>query len=128
MLYALLACHDEALLATWTPEEEESVLDDLFAVHDKWGAKFRPVARLMPASTATTCRGAGALVLDGPFAETKEQLLGLYLIETDGFEEALTIARDLNRANPTAIYEIRPLITYVTDAARGPAETIDGTV
>jgi hypothetical protein len=126
MLYALLAYHDESELAAWRPDHEKKVLDELLAVHDKWGPKFRPVARLMPTSAAITMRKTGTLIVDGPFAETKEQLLGIYIIEAASLEEALAIVRDLNAANPTAIYEIRPVMTYITDAARGPVQVIEG--
>lgn len=50
----------------------------------------------------------------------------LYTLEAASLEEALEIAADLSVANPTAEYEVRPLLTYVTDAAVGPATAIDG--
>jgi hypothetical protein len=126
MLYTMLCYHDEAITSAWSTEEEAVVVDRLIAVHDKWGAKFRPVLRLMPTSAATTFRKGGTLVIDGPFAETKEQLLGIYVIDVADLEEALSVARDLSAANPTANYEIRPVMTYVTDAAKGPVEAIRG--
>jgi hypothetical protein len=52
-------------------------------------------------------------VLDGPFAETKEQLLGLYVIDVETLDEALEIARDLGRANPGGAYEIRPVRLFL---------------
>jgi hypothetical protein len=48
-------------------------------------------------------------VIDGPFAETKEQLLGFYVIEAKGLDDALEVARGLGRANPGGSYEIRPV-------------------
>jgi hypothetical protein len=48
-------------------------------------------------------------VLDGPFAETKEQLLGFYVLEAKDLEEALAFTRDLAKANPGGSYEIRPI-------------------
>src|SRR3546814_2929215 len=68
------------------------------AVHEKLAAKGRlgPVARLMPTTTATTVRpGHDPLVVDGPFAETKEQLLGFYLVDCATLEEAIEVARSL---------------------------------
>ena len=53
------------------------------------------------------------LVLDGPFAETKEQLLGFYVVDCKDLEEALAIARDLARANPGGSYEIRPVRLFL---------------
>src|SRR5262249_20266149 len=57
-----------------------------------------------------------AIVVDGPFAETKEQLLGFYLVECETREAALDVARDLGRANPGGSYEIRPLRAYAPPA------------
>ena len=67
---------------------------------------------------ARTLRGPGAgIVVDGPFAETKEQLLGLYVVDCAGEEEAIGIARDLRRVNPSAVYEIRPIRLYLPGEA-----------
>jgi hypothetical protein len=51
-------------------------------------------------------------VIDGPFAETKEQLLGFYVVDCESLEEALDFARDLGKANPGGAYEIRPLALF----------------
>ncbi|MGY4316046.1 hypothetical protein ACVWW1_005373 [Bradyrhizobium sp. JR3.5] len=68
------------------------------------------MARLLPTTAATTLRKENPpLVLDGPFAETKEQLLGFYLVEGKNLDEVLDIARDLGEANPGGTYEIRPV-------------------
>jgi hypothetical protein len=53
------------------------------------------------------------MVLDGPFAETKEQLLGFHLVDYDTDEEAIAAARKLREVNPSAVYEIRPVMLYV---------------
>lgn len=59
-------------------------------------------------------RGHGAgLVIDGPFAETKEQLLGFYVVDCATEDAAIEAARDLRRANPSAVYEIRPISLYL---------------
>jgi hypothetical protein len=53
------------------------------------------------------------LVIDGPFAETKEQLLGFYIVECANLEEAIDTARDLARASSSAgAYEIRPVSLF----------------
>jgi hypothetical protein len=57
------------------------------------------------------------MVLDGPFAETKEQLLGLYVLNCADEAEAIGIARDLRRVNPSAVYEIRPIRLYIPGEA-----------
>jgi hypothetical protein len=51
-------------------------------------------------------------VVDGPFAETKEQLLGVYILDVADLDEALQVAKDLGDANPGGSYEIRPLALY----------------
>ena len=73
-----------------------------------------PTACLGATAQARTLRGPGAgIVLDGLFAETKEQLLGLYVVDCATEEAAIGIALDLRRANPSAVYEIRPIRLYI---------------
>lgn len=76
--------------------------------------RLGPVARLLPTTAATTLRkGRETMVVDGPFAETKEQLLGFYVIECASLDEALGTARELAAANPgTGSYEVRPVANY----------------
>ena len=78
MLYAFLCYNNERTVCSWTKEEDDAVLAKLAVVQDKIAAEGRlgPVVRLLPTTAATTIRkGKEPLVLDGPFAETKEQLL-----------------------------------------------------
>jgi hypothetical protein len=116
MLYAVLCYNHEETISAWTKEEDEVVMARLAAVQEKLvrNGKLGPVARLMPTTAATTLRKDQdpPLVLDGPFAETKEQLLGFYIIDVTGLEEALEIARDLGKANPGGSYELRPLALF----------------
>jgi hypothetical protein len=116
MLYALLAYHVEAGVRSWTPEEDAALMTDLHRVHDRLTQEGRlgPAARLGATQKARTLRGPGAgLVIDGPFAETKEQLLGFYVLDCATEEAVIEAARDLRRVNPTAVYEIRPLALYL---------------
>jgi hypothetical protein len=73
--------------------------------------KLGPVARLLPTTAATTLRKdrEPGIVIDGPFAETKEQLLGFYIVDCKDLDEALEFARELGAVNPGGAYEIRPL-------------------
>jgi len=116
MLYAILCYDSEEVVGAWTRETEAAVMDRLGAVQAKLAAQGRlgPVARLMPTTAATTVRkGAEPLVLDGPFAETKEQLLGFYVVDCANLEEAIAVARDLGRASGSAgAHEVRPLMLY----------------
>ena len=116
MLYAILAYHVETEVMSWTPEEDAALMVDLHQVHDRLTQQGRlgPAARLGPTKRARTLRGPGAgTVLDGPFAETKEQLLGFYVLDCASEEAAVEAARDLRRANPSAVYEIRPVLLYL---------------
>ena len=117
MLYAILCYNDEDLVWNWSKEEEEAVMARLGAVNDKLSAqgKLGPVARLLPTTAATTLRKTGkeSFITDGPFAETKEQFLGFFVIDCENLEEAIAISRELAEANPgTGSYEIRPLALY----------------
>lgn len=119
MLYAILAYHVEAEVMSWTPEEDAALMTNLLRVHDRLNADelLGPSARLGGTSKARTLRGPGAgTVIDGPFAETKEQLLGLYVVDGATEEAAIDVARNLRRVNPTAVYEIRPILRYIPGA------------
>jgi hypothetical protein len=112
MLYAILCYNDEDLVGSWSKEQDQEVMKKLAVVQDKLAKQGRlgPVARLLPTTAATTLRKENPpLVLDGPYAETKEQLLGFYLIDCNNLDEALDVARDLGAANPGGAYEIRPV-------------------
>ncbi|NGN39526.1 YciI family protein [Mesorhizobium sp. CGMCC 1.15528] len=119
MFYAILAYHEEGVVESWTKEEDETLMAELLQVNDRLVGEKRlgPAARLGPTQGAVTLRGEGAgLVTDGPFAETKEQLLGFYVVDFPTIEAAVAAARDLRRANPTAVYEIRPISLYLPGA------------
>lgn len=130
MLYAILCYHDEAAVGAWSREEDEAVMTRLNVVHGKLArnGKLGPVARLLPTTAATTLRKNSdpALVLDGPFAETKEQLLGFYVVEADDLDGALTIARELGQANPGGAYEIRPIGLFMPGGSVSVPDPIAG--
>jgi len=116
MLYAILAYHVEAEVMSWTPDEDAALMTNLRRVHDRLDQQklLGPSARLRATGKARTLRGPGAgMVLDGPFAETKEQLLGLYVVDCASEDAAIAVARDLREVNPTAVYEIRPIALYI---------------
>src|SRR5215831_20674492 len=84
MLYAILAYHVEADVVSWTKQEDESVMSNLQKAHERLNQEGRlgPAARLGDTEKARTLRGPGkGVVIDGPFAETKEQLLGFYILD-----------------------------------------------
>jgi hypothetical protein len=87
----------------------------LGAVQEKLAreGKLGPVARLMPTNAATTLRKGRGVVMDGPFAETKEQLLGFFVVDCATPEEALEAARELGQASSSnGAYEIRPIAVF----------------
>lgn len=115
MLYAVLAYHLEEDVASWTRQADAALMLDLNKVHDRLRQEGRmgPAARLGTTKGACVLRGAGkGIIIDGPFTESKEQLLGFYLIDCVDREAAIAAARDLRQANPTAVYEIRPVRLY----------------
>jgi hypothetical protein len=113
MLYAILCYDSEAAVSAWPKEKDDQVMASLGQVTSKIAEQKRlgPVARLMPTTAATTIRkGKDAMIIDGPFAETKEQLLGFYVIEAATLEAALEDAKELARASGSSgAFEIRPL-------------------
>lgn len=116
MQYIILCYDSEDVVCTWTKEQDEAAVAALDGVADELAAQGRlgPVARLMPTTAATTIRkGTEPIVIDGPFAETKEQLLGFFVVECDSLEQALDAAKDLARASSSAgCFEVRPLRLY----------------
>ena len=116
MLYAILCYHDEDFVGSWSKEQDAAVMKKLAAVQEKLAREGRlgPVARLLPTTAATTLRKENPpLVLDGPYAETKEQLLGFYVVDVDNEDKAIAAARQLRTANPGAVYEIRPVALFL---------------
>jgi hypothetical protein len=113
MLYAILCYNSEDAVGSWSKEYHDETMARLRAVNDKLAKQGRlgPVARLLPTTAATTLRkGREELVIDGPFAETKEQLLGFYIIDCTSLDQAIDTAKELAKANPgTGSYEIRPV-------------------
>lgn len=119
MLYAILAYHVEDVVVSWTADQDTTVMANLHEVHEKLtaGGQMGPAARLGGTKGAFTLRGPGAgVVIDGPFAETKEQLLGFYVVDCETREAAIAVARDLRRVNPSAAYEIRPIQLFLPGA------------
>lgn len=120
MLYTLLCYNDELVTSAWSEEKNAAVMASLGAVHAKYKKQFGPVVRLMPSTAATTFRKNEHLVIDGPYAETKEQLLGFHVLDVENLEQAVQIVRELSDANPGGAYEIRPIMLFYPDGASVP--------
>jgi hypothetical protein len=116
MLYAILCYNSQDVVGSWSKEEDDATMARLAVVEKKLANEGRlgPVARLLPTTAATTLRkGREAVVIDGPFAETKEQLLGFFIVDCASLDAALETARELAQANPgTGAYEIRPVAVF----------------
>jgi hypothetical protein len=115
MLYAILAHHVEDHVTSFTPEEDAALMRDLNDVHQRFLQKgmIGPAVRLGETKGACVLRGPGKGVLtDGPFTESKEQLLGFYIVDCADRDAAVAAARDLRTVNPSAMYEIRPVKLY----------------
>jgi hypothetical protein len=113
MQYLLLIYEDESV---YGPDKDSEALSEVVAGHMAFGqalgTKRLGGAGLQNTPTATTVRTAadGTKTLhDGPFAETKEQLGGFYLVEADDLDDAIAIARQVPVCREGAI-EIRPLL------------------
>jgi hypothetical protein len=123
MLFAILAYHEEQAITELTADQDASLMEDLIRTHDRINKtnSLGPAARLDFVGNAFTLRGPGeGVVVDGPFAETKEQLLGFYVLECETKEAAVEAARELRRVNKSAVYEIRPITVYLPGEAIGP--------
>lgn len=122
MMYAVLCYNNEEMVCGWSKEQDDAVMAALSKVHDRWegAGKLKPSIRLLPTSAATTLHKQKDLVVDGPYAETKEALLGFYIIDVENLEEGLAFARELGATNPGGAYELRPIHLYV------PGAPIDG--
>jgi len=117
MLYAILCYNEGKAVATWTKEEDDACMLRLAQVEDTMRSKGKlgPVVRLQHTAAAKTLRktSGAPLIVDGPFAETKEQFLGFFVADCESEDEAIAFAKDLAVANPgLGAYEIRPLAIF----------------
>ena len=117
MRYLLLIYGDEAAGAQMTQAEQEAEMGAWFAYTDELRNAGTLLAgeALQPTATATTVRGGGqTLTSDGPFAETKEQLGGFYLIEAADLDEAIAWAGRMPHIPRGGAVEVRPVMELPT--------------
>ncbi len=113
MKYLCLVYLDEKKLASISPDDPDALKDDECMVYDdalrKRGLCLASEA-LQPVETATTVRvrSGKVSITDGPFAETKEQLAGFYLIDARDLNEAIQVAAKIPPASAGSI-EVRPV-------------------
>ena len=115
MLYAILCYASEDVVCAWSKEQDEAVMADIAKVQEKYAraGKLGPVARLLPTTAATTLRKVKgeSIVIDGPFAETKELVAGYWLWECKSLDEAISwVKRCPNPMPGPSEIEIRPVV------------------
>jgi hypothetical protein len=112
MRYLFLGYADEGAERAWTPAELEAVIEQ----HAAFGARMRAAGKVVagvglePSDKSTVVRhdgDGGYVVTDGPFAETNEQIGGLWILDCDDREEALELAKQLPYSPGLAV-EVRP--------------------
>ena len=115
MRYMMLIYTREGDLSKMSPEEAQKIREAHAAVMHETRERGMLVAvnGLGKTNTATTVRvdGGAVLATDGPFAETKEQLGGFYMIEAKNLDEAIEIASRIPSAKVGSI-EVRPLVVH----------------
>ncbi len=115
MKYLLLIYDDEKAWAKFSETEQQQAMGEYmqFTQQIKSSGQHVASAQLHPTSAATSVRvrNGKRLVTDGPFAETREQLGGYYLIEAKDLDEAITIAERIPSArSPLGVIEVRPVV------------------
>lgn len=116
MLYALLCYNNEAAVCGLSKEEDDAMMERVRAAEAKITRKssFGPRLRLMPTTAATFVKaGQDPLVVDGPFAETKEQLLGFWIVDCASLEEAIEAGKHLAREREFGGIEVRPISAFI---------------
>jgi len=112
MRYLLLINDQESIFTKMSPQEMQKLMADYgkFTEELKASGAHRDAARLRPVATATTVRvrEGKTLTTDGPFAETKEQLGGFYLIDVKDLDEAIRWASKIPSARLGCV-EVRPV-------------------
>ena len=115
MRYMLLIWENEALSAARSEAEQAAVFDEYRAFTADIREKdiFRAGDPLLPSETASTVRvrDGETVTTDGPFAETREQLGGYYIVECETLEEACRYAARIPTARDGAI-EVRPIMDF----------------
>jgi len=107
-----MICTEESADAAMSPEEGQARLAEYMAFGDEMGRRgvLQGGERLRPTTDATTVqvRDAKVLTADGPFAETKEQIGGFYLVDCKNLDEAIEVAAKIPGAHTGSI-EVRPI-------------------
>ena len=115
MKYLCLIYDDEKKMATMSKTEGDAIMGEYFAFTDgiKKSGHYVGGEALQPVQTATTVRVRNGKVstTDGPFAETKEQLGGFYLIDAKDLNEAIQVASRIPSVRIGSV-EVRPVVDF----------------
>jgi hypothetical protein len=113
MRYALLIYGDEAQANQMSKEEGDAIMAAYFAFGEQYKDKIVGGDALNFTSTATSVRvrDSKTMTTDGPFAETKEQLGGFYLVNAANLDEAIAIAAEIPGAK-AGVIEVRPVMEF----------------
>jgi len=121
MQYLLLIYHKESEWEALSETERQRVYGDYGGLRDELKRTGNWVGgnQLQPVTTASTVRlkDKKQLITDGPFAETKEQLAGYFLVEARDLDEALKIASRIPSAATGGSIEVRPVVMRTVEAA-----------
>ena len=126
MLFSILIYDDNDAVNALPQAEDDRLVAGHRAVQEKLTAEGRlgPCVRLGGSETAKTYRpGSRSPVMDGPYAETKEQLLGLYVVDCPTIEAAMAVARSLPELK--SIFEVRPVRLFFPGVGL-PAQADEG--
>ena len=112
MRYLLMICGDESAMEAASPDEQSATLAEYGVWAEEMGKRgvLQGGERLRPTTDATTVRvrDADVVTSDGPFAETKEQVGGYFLVDCKDLDEAIEVASKLPGAHDGSI-EVRPI-------------------
>ena len=110
MQYALLIYAEPGYVEALSDAEREAVYTEFAALADD--ARCVDAAQLQPVETATCVRVAGGrtLVTDGPFADSKEVLGGVFLMDAANLDEAIELAARIPAARFGGVVEVRPVV------------------
>jgi hypothetical protein len=124
MQFLLLIYSAEATFAKMNPQDVTAMVEEygkftqeiMKSGHYKGGERLRPIA----AATTVRVRDGKRVTTDGPFAETKEQLAGFYMIDANDLDEAIAVAARIPGARDGSI-EVRPIFAReaLADSAKG---------
>ena len=124
MKYLCSIYGDESQMTGATPEQVNEMLEAYGAFGQEAGDAIVAGEGLQPTSTATTVRvrDGERMLTDGPFAETKEQLGGFYLLECNSLDEAIDLAAKIPGAQYGSV-EVRPVMNYEGSGSEGAQQS-----